>query len=156
MQLPVRLCETKNSWCSWHDSYLGAACGGWRWCWSEHFRHCHPAWAADFEPCRPQSVNLWRTGFLAPLTQPCHEAPCSVPRGRAAPPPESPALPSYEACICNRDKWIWIVSHIFAILQIYWVWLPSRDLKSNNIKPLKWHHVLLGPVSSCSYFKLLP
>lgn len=67
------------------------------------FRHCHLVWAADCEPCRPRSVNLWHIGFLAPLTLLCRGARGSAPRVRVAPPPDSPAPPSYAACTCNRD-----------------------------------------------------
>lgn len=66
------------------------------------FRHCRPVWAAGYEPCRPRSVNLSRTGFLAPPTPPCHGAPCSAPRGSEAPPPGSQAPPSYVSCTCRR------------------------------------------------------
>lgn len=126
MQLPFHFCETKTSWCSGLDFSLGAGWEVWRWGQRGRFRHCHPVWAADCEPCRPRSVNLWRTGFLAPPTPPCHEAPGSAPRGRAAPPPESPAPPSYAACTCSRKEYIWLALQVFAALHLYswlkWAW----------------------------------
>ena len=101
--------------------------------WAFFVRHCHPVWAADCAPCRPRSVNLWRTGFLAPPTPPCHEAPGSAPPGHAAPPPNSPAPPSYAACTCERKECPRLVSCSLASLFMSRVserdlWAPSRGL----------------------------
>lgn len=137
MQLPFQSCWDKNqlvllAWLfslCWLGGTVVEVSGGWGWGSGEWrvfeggiFRHCHPVWAADCELCTPRSVNLWRTGFLAPPTPPCHVAPGSVPRGRAAPPPESPAPPSYAACTCNRDRGV----SGGGLGCMYWFLLPCK------------------------------
>lgn len=112
-----------SCWC-----WLGGSDVRSAWAYFFFFRHCHPVWAADCEPCRPRSVNLWRIGFLAPPTPPCHEAPGSAPRGRAAPPPESPAPPSYAACTCRVRECLLLVDRFFLLPCIFINESSERDL----------------------------
>lgn len=148
MQLPCHFCETKTSWCSWRDVFPSVlVLGGFRGEVSvDVFRHCHPVWAADCEPCRPRSVNLWHTGFLAPPTPPCHGARGSAPRGHAAPPPESPAPPSYAACTCRGKRMPGVGLRVFFFLLpcIFTDDTCKRDLQatpSSDVRPLRLRDV---------------
>lgn len=97
----------------------GAAPGGEGLCVFLSFRHCRPVSAADCEPCRPRSINLWRTGFPVPLIPPCHEALGSVPPSSEAPPPENQAPPSYAVCTFKKKNKV-KRTIFFAVLWFLW------------------------------------